>query len=241
MKRLTTVTKRYLNDFIFRSVIFCLVAVIYLRNPAWLDFTASSGNFWFLAILWLAVLSSMLVQLNPKSGLTTGCLKQYPTGFNPITQYDPQLLDQAVRQQNRGAAKVAVVWLAINLCFGVLYHMDILRTADLVMLCALAFLCDLVCVLFFCPFQTFLMKNRCCVNCRIFAWGSWMMVAPMMCVPHLYSWSLMGTGILVLISWEVRFRRHPERFWFGSNRLLQCANCKEQLCQYKFPPSPRFR
>ena len=28
---------------------------------------------------------------------------------------------------------------------------------------------------------------------------------------------------------------------FGSNKLLQCAHCQEQLCRYKFPRSPRFR
>ena len=127
------------------------------------------------------------------------------------------------------------MWLVINLCFGTLYHRGILRIPHLVLLCALCYLCDLVCVLFFCPFQTFLMGNRCCVNCRIFAWGSWMMAAPLMCVPHWYAQSLFWTGIVVLVCWEVRYRRHPERFWSGSNRNLQCSHCKEQLCRYKFP------
>ena len=51
-------------------------------------------------------------------------------------------------------------------------------------------------------------------------------------------WSM---GLVVLVVWEVRFRRYPERFWFGSNKLLQCAHCPEQLCRYKYPRSPRFR
>ena len=136
---------------------------------------------------------------------------------------------------------MAAVWLAVNLIIGALYHRRVLSAADLVVLCALAYLCDLVCVLFFCPFQTFLMGNRCCVNCRIFAWGSWMMAAPLMCVPHWYSWSLFGMGLAVLAVWERRYARYPERFWEGSNRLLQCAHCQEQLCRYKFPRSPKFR
>lgn len=237
MTTLSPVTKRYLRDFALRLAIFILIAALYLFAPSWLDFTAD-GPFRFpLIVLWLGVLCSMLVQLNPKSGLTTGCLKQYPTGFEPVPDYDTDRLAQAVRQQNRGALKVAVVWLAINLSFGALYHLGFLGIPELVLLCALAYLCDLVCVLFFCPFQYFLMHNRCCVNCRIFAWGSWMMAAPLMCVPHWYSWTLFGTGILVLAVWEVRFRRYPERFWFGSNRNLQCASCKERLCRYKWPPS----
>lgn len=233
---LSKVTRRYILNFLFRLAVFLWIGLVYLLHPDWLDFTGRSLS-WPLILLWGAVLLSMLSQLNANSGLTTGCLKQYPGRFDPVPDYDPQELTRAVRWQDKGAAKVAVVWVAVNLCFGLLYHRRILRVSFLALLCALFYLCDLVCVLFFCPFQFFLMHNRCCVNCRIFSWGSWMMSAPLMCVPHWYSWSLFGTGLLVLIVWEVRFRRYPERFWHGSNRNLQCAFCREQLCRYKWPPS----
>ena len=234
MSPISKVTRRYIREFLFRLTVFLLVGGVYLLRPDRLDFTAQSLS-WPLLLLWGAVLVSMLSQLDANSGLTTGCLKQYPGRFDPVPNYDPQALAQAVHRQDRGAARVAVVWLAVNLSFGLLYHRGLLQASALVLLCALAYLCDLVCVLFFCPFQFFLMGNRCCVNCRIFAWGSWMMAAPLMCVPHWYSWTLFGTGLLVLCVWEVRFRRYPERFWFGSNRNLQCASCKEQLCRYKWP------
>lgn len=237
MPRLSKVTRRYLLDFLFRLAVFALIAALYFLVPSWLDFTGVPSLLLPLALLWAAVFCSMVVQLNPKSGLTNGCLKQYPTRFEPVPNYDRGALARAVKRQNLGAAKVAAVWLAVNLCFGVLYHFGVLGAPELILLCALAYLCDLVCVLFFCPFQFFLMHNRCCVNCRIFAWGSWMMAAPLMCVPHWYSWSLFGTGLLVLAVWEVRFRRYPERFWLGSNRNLQCACCPEQLCRYKWPPT----
>ena len=236
MSPLSKVTRRYLLDFLFRLAVFLLIAGVYFVCPGRLDFTAPGGLSWPLIVLWPAVLASMLVQLNANSGLTTGCLKQYPGRFDPVPDCDPEQLARAVREQNRGALRVAAVWLAVNLCFGLLYRRGVLTAPALVLLCALAYLCDLVCVLFFCPFQFFLMHNRCCVNCRIFAWGSWMMAAPLMCVPHWYSWTLFGTGLAVLAVWEVRFRRYPERFWFGSNRNLQCAACREQLCRYKWPP-----
>lgn len=233
---LSKVTRRYILEFLFRLAVFLCTGLVYLLHPDWLDFTGR-GLSWPLILLWGAVLVSMLSQLNANSGLTTGCLKQYPGRFDPVPDYDPGELAQAVRWQDKGAVKVAVVWLAVNLCFGLLYHRRILRIPFLALLCALFYLCDLVCVLFFCPFQFFLMHNRCCVNCRIFSWGSWMMSAPLMCVPHWYSWSLFGTGLLVLAVWEVRFRRYPERFWHGSNRNLQCTYCREQLCRYKWPRS----
>ena len=236
----TPMTKKYMRSFWLRLIVFLFVVVAYVMKSSELDFTTHDQFVSELSLLWLAMLVSMLSQLNPNSALTTGCHKQHSTHFEPVPDYDPQQLAQALRREQRGAMRVAAVWLAINALFGVLYHKGVLGVPELVLLSALAFWFDLVCVLFFCPFQTFLMKNRCCVNCRIFAWGSWMMAAPLMLVPHWYAQSLFWVGVLVMVVWEVRLRRHPERFWAGSNRRLQCARCTEQLCRYKHPRSPRF-
>ena len=178
------VTRRYVREFFLRLAVFGLVLLTWVFAPERLTFTAPfQWSRWPLAVLWVAVFVSMAAQLDPNSRLTAGCMKQYPARFDPVPGYDPAALSLAVRRQNRGAVKVALVWLAVNLVIGALYHRKVLSAADLIALCALAYLCDLVCVLFFCPFQTFLMGNRCCVSCRIFAWGSWMMAAPLMCVP----------------------------------------------------------
>ena len=241
MTTLSPVTRRYLRDFAFRLTVFLAVGTTYLLSPERLDFTADSPGGWFRILLWLAVLSSMLTQLDPNSDLTTGCLKQHPNRFDPVDNYDREQLKQTVKKQNMGAIRVAAVWLAANGAVGILYCKGLISVPTLVLLCAFFFLCDLICVLFFCPFQTFLMGNRCCVNCRIFAWGAWMMGAPMMWVRHWYAQTLFWAGILVLAVWEVRFFRYPERFWFGSNRRLQCAHCTEQLCRYKVPRSPMFK
>ena len=236
----TPVTRRYIRDFVFRSAVFLMILGIYLYDRSLLDITRREQTFWPLSLLWIAVLVSMLAQLNPKSGLTTGCMKQHISGFLPAANFDRAKLAQTVRAQNKGAAKVAVVWLLVNGLFGALYLRKILSAAELILLCAFYYLCDLICVLFFCPFQTFLMKNRCCVNCRIFAWGSWMMAIPLVFLWHPYAQSLVWASVLVLVVWEYRFAKYPERFWFGSNCLLRCGHCKEQLCRYKVPTSPKF-
>ena len=232
MLRQDQVVRRYTLEFTFRLAVFLAVAAVYVWDRTRLDFRRAESLL-PAGVLWLCILLSMLAQLSPGSRLTIGCMKQYPDRFDPVPDYEPQALRQAVRVQDRGALKVLAVWLGVNLGFGALFHLGVLDVPELVLLCALCYLCDLVCVLFFCPFQFFLMRNRCCVNCRIFAWGSWMMAAPLMLVPHLYAQSLFWTGVLVLAVWEVRYRRHPERFWSGSNRTLQCAQCRERLCRYK--------
>ena len=237
----TKLTRRYLLDFIWRAAVFLMILGIYFYDKSLLLLPSRGRLFWPLSLLWVAVLVSMLAQLHPKSGLTTGCMKQYVTGYQPVACYDRDALAAAVKQQNRGAAKVAALWLAVHGVVGVLYMKKVLSVAELVLLCAFYYLCDLICVLFFCPFQTFLMKNRCCVNCRIFAWGSWMMAVPLVFVQHIYARSLVAASVLVLVVWEYRFYKYPQRFWFGSNCLLQCGQCKEKLCRYKVPRSPGYR
>ena len=60
-----------------------------------------------------------------------------------------------------------------------------------------------------------------------------MMFTPMLVIPNFYSWSLFFTACVVLIRWEIVYAAHPERFWSGSNQILQCANCKDKTCQIK--------
>ena len=81
-----------------------------------------------------------------------------------------------------------------------------------------------------CPFRTFLMKNRCCTTCRIFNWDHMMMFVPFLFVPGFYGWTLAGLAAVVTVVWGVFWRRHPERFWEGSNQALRCANCTDRLC-----------
>ena len=121
----------------------------------------------------------------------------------------------------------------ILLGFGLLYLFHIMDEADLMMLSVFYFLCDYICILIHCPFQFWIMKNRCCVNCRIFDWGHFMMFTPMLFIRNFYSWSLFFTSAIVLLKWEIVYAKHPERFWYGSNKHLQCANCNDKICQVK--------
>ena len=60
-----------------------------------------------------------------------------------------------------------------------------------------------------------------------------MMFTPMLFVGSFFSLSLFAMSVLVLINWEIIYALHPERFWSGSNKTLQCINCKDKTCQMK--------
>ena len=126
-----------------------------------------------------------------------------------------------------------LLWLSFNAIWGVLYLIGILDVADLLMLTVFYFLCDYICILFFCPFQTWIMKNRCCTTCRIYNWDFAMMFTPLVFIPGIYTYSLLGCALLLLLRWEITYRCHPERFSDATNRCLHCTNCEEKLCNHK--------
>ena len=98
----------------------------------------------------------------------------------------------------------------------------------------LYYLCDVIRIVFYCPFQKLFMKNKCCVTCRIFAWGTIMTVTPLIFVPSVYSLEPCGAGARVCtVAWEVTYHRHPERFceetnaFFDLCRLHGPAVCRQ--------------
>ena len=159
--------------------------------------------------------------------------KNEKENFQEVEGYSETELLKFVQDQNVKAWKVMLVWLSFNAIWGILYLCGVIEVADLLMLTVFYFLCDYICILFFCPFQKVIMKNKCCVNCRIYDWGHFMMFTPMLFIQNFFSWSLFFTSVVVLIRWEISYAQNPQRFWSGSNKTLQCANCKDKTCQIK--------
>jgi len=193
-----------------------------------------SGPFGLLHILWALLMLNMLVHLLPCGPFSPAGKKQFARHYRPVSaEVDRQSLRAYVRRVNRRAGLTMVVWLG---CHGLLLPLclaGLIGPAELIVLSTLYLVADLVCMLFFCPFQKWLMKCRCCIDCRIFEWGHFMMYTPMIFFISFYSYSLFFMACLLLLKWEISFARRPERFWSGANAALQCANCPDKLCQVK--------
>ncbi|MDD3165338.1 MAG: hypothetical protein PHS97_05725 [Oscillospiraceae bacterium] len=184
-----------------------------------------------LHLLWLIWCADMVMQLIPCGHhFLLGSEKQFGRYFRPA-QYDAAALRDFVRQSTLRAVLVFLLWTAVTAAAGLAARAGLLESAELLVLCVLFYVGDLVCVLFWCPFQTLLMKNRCCSTCRIFNWDHLMMVSPLLFVPGFFGSSLLSLAILDFLCWEIRFFRHPERFWEGSNAALRCASCQDALCR----------
>jgi hypothetical protein len=233
--------KRALINYGFRLFIFISIFIMYIRHKEILvefmthEFTFGVSEYGIspLHVLWGIFIIMMLQHIIPNKYVSMAFKKGDIRGYDEVKDYSRLELLEFVQQMNVKAWLVMMVWLTFNAVFAVLYLFKLIDAADMLMLTVFFYLSDYICILFFCPFQSFIMHNKCCINCRIYDWGYFMMFTPMLFIKNFFSWSLFFIALIVLIKWEVSYAKHPERFWYGSNKHLQCANCKEKLCVIK--------
>ena len=226
--------RSYLVRFTFRALVLLCVFCAYLTDRSALDFTQSHVLLRPINLLWVCFIVSFALQLSPHSRVSRGCLKQFPQYFSKIESVvDGFRLRTHLTRLDLGATRVALLWIALNLVFLVLYLRGIIGVPTLVLLSSFYYLCDLICIIFYCPFQKLVMKNKCCVTCRIFAWGTIMIATPLTFIPHFWSWSVVALALVCTVLWEVTYYKFPERFVEETNAFLACENCTDKMCVIK--------
>lgn len=207
-----------------RSFLFLLMLVFYV-----LDRTSVLASFYpLLNLVWIFFVADMLLRFFPSKFESMGCQKQFRRNYRPV---EPAA--KPVNQSWKTTALVAGIWIALNALFGVLYFLGIIDKGILILICLAYSVCDIICILFFCPFQAWFMKNRCCTTCRIYNWDFAMMFTPLIFMPGVYYYSLLGCALLLLLRWEIAYRMHPERFSDATNACLKCSACTSKLCRHK--------
>ena len=188
-------------------------------------------EFSIMHLLWIVWLIDMICQLIPvKNHISIGSQKLFKERFRPITdKINYQALRKYVISTTKGAYKVFIIWFIFIGVIGVLHHIHVLDDASLFLISVAFYVCDLICVLIWCPFRL-IMKNRCCTTCRIFNWDHLMMFTPMMFLRGFYPLSLLFLSCAVWLMWELCVMMYPERFWEVTNTALQCSQCTDKLC-----------
>ena len=217
-----------------RILILILSFTLYFTNPG--IFMPLEGMHFFdgiglMHLLWVIWMIDMLAQLIPiQKDISIGSLKVFRQHFRPIRdKINPQALKEHIVTAGKSAFGVLVLWCLLIAAIGVLHVWGILANVHLFLITVVFYVCDLICVLVWCPFRL-MMKNRCCTTCRIFNWDHLMMFSPMIFIPSFYALSLFAMSLVVFLIWEGCILVHPERFWDKTNAALQCANCTDKLC-----------
>ena len=232
--RMSLTRKVYMARLVFRCLVLIGCIALYLSSAA--DFRVLHGDGFFRApslfhALWVLWLFDMIGQIFPMKGhISLGSQKHFLKRFQPIKEKInlPALKAYAV-STTKAAYKVMLIWIALLAVIGLLYYRGILHAEELFLISVLFYVCDLICVLIWCPFRL-LMKTRCCTTCRIFNWDHFMMFSPLMFIPSFFARSLFLLSLVVLILWEFMAFLHPERFWEQTNEALRCTACTDKLC-----------
>ncbi len=228
---LSFISKLHYGKLIYRGILFLGAVLAWLLDREKFVRVISGQSpisMLILAMVWAIYMVEMLLRMSPSRFESMGCQRQFARNYRPTGQ--PPVKP---KNQSKAVAAIVVAWAALNGIIGTL-HLTGLIDEGVLMLVSLAYgVCDMICILLFCPFQVWFLKNKCCTTCRIYNWDFAMMFTPLLFTPSLYAWSLLAVSLVLLVRWEVTYRRHPERFYECSNRSLDCSNCEERLCNQK--------
>ena len=223
-KKISKISALHYFKLVIRSVLLVLSLVFYVLGKA----EVLTDNIVLPAVVWVFFFIGMLLRFFPSKLESMGCQKVFKRNYEPVTENPvPEI------KSWKTTLAVAVAWLFLNGVIGLLYLLGVYDKGVLILVALVYSVCDVICILFFCPFQTWFMKNRCCTTCRIYNWDFAMMFTPLVFIPHWYTYSLLGFAVLLLLKWEITYRFHPERFSASTNKCLDCSRCEEKLCSHK--------
>ena len=243
-KPMSKMRKQYFARLIMRISVFVICGLLWIYTPDVFDIL-EGGNFFkafsVLHILWGIWMLDMICQIVPmKKMVPLGSQKLFSIRFRAARgDIDRDAIRAHTIVAAKGALKVLALWLLLLLVIGVLRYAGVINAVGLFMISVFFYICDLICVLIWCPFRV-IMKNRCCTTCRIFNWDHFMMFSPMIFVAGVYSLSLVLMSLAVLGLWELFVILYPERFWEKTNASLTCVSCTDKLCT-QFCPRHRSK
>lgn len=226
--------KIYIARLVGRCLLFavCLWMCFFYRDA----FLVLGGMNFFtrlspLHFLWCIWVLDMFLQIIPiRNKVPLGSQKLFANRFRPIREkINYEALKNYIVSTTKAAYKVFILWCVLVAVIGVLYYTGVIDKVFLFMISVFFYVCDLICVLVWCPFRL-IMKNRCCTTCRIFNWDHLMMFSPLVFMGGFFATSLAVMAGVAWLVWELCVMMYPERFWDHSNVALQCSECTDKLC-----------
>ena len=226
--------KRYFARLIGRIIIMIVCLILCFVRPESFEILNGMNFFEKLSpfhLLWVIWMLDMFLQIVPvKNEIALGSQKLFANRFRPIREkINYKALRDYVVTTTKAAYKIFILWTLLIVGIGVLYHSNGINKTGIFMITVVFYVCDLICVLIWCPFRL-IMKNKCCTTCRIFNWDHLMMFTPLIYVGGFFATSLVVISILAWLVWELCVMLYPERFWEKTNVSLKCSECTDKLC-----------
>ena len=223
--KLSKVSAIHYFKLVFRSILFITAVInfIFIKLQTlekWIPV--------ILGIIWTVFALEMFLRFFPSKLESMGCQKQFKRNYAPTES-------ESISEEHQWWRTAAVIafWIGLNGIIAFLYYSGIIEKEVLMLIALFYSVCDMICILFFCPFQSWMLKNKCCAACRIYNWDYAMMFTPFLFVRSFFTYSLLAMSIFLLLRWEISYRLYPKRFYASTNSCLSCKNCPERLCAHK--------
>lgn len=216
-----------ITHLLFRIGAFIIAVFLYFARPD--DFDVLEGAGFFdrpstLHIYWVIWIVGIAARLIPLKGIAPpGAQKRFGKFYKPTESMPAGAKHDG---SARGHLWVALIWALLAAGVFALNAANITGWRENFLLTAALYALDLIFVRFYCPLREWIMKNRCCMTCRIYNWDWAMIFTPMLYKPGFYALSLILPAAALMIVWEAALRRHPERFSPRTNASLDCSICR---------------
>ena len=170
--KISKTRKEYILRLIGRCI--CLIVCIFLQiyDSKGLEILIGINffkEFSIYHIIWAVWIIDMILQLIPvKDKIPLGSQKLFKLRFKPIRdKINYQALKEYVVSTTTAAYKIFILWVILLAILGCLYFSKVIGNSALFLISVSFYVCDLICVLIWCPFRL-IIKNKCCTTCRIF-------------------------------------------------------------------------
>lgn len=151
--------------------------------------------------------------------------------FIEVDGYEPSKVKRLAQRENRVAIVIFVLYSLLIIGLGTLYlTIDWLDDWFIYLVFFGLNFSDYFCIMIWCPFRQWFLKNSCCNTCRISNWDRIMKFSILIFIPNVYTITIFALGTLIFLYWEFQHFTHPERFYRVSNKRLWCSHCDKITC-----------
>ncbi len=99
-------------------------------------------------VIFIMFIVEMILRLFPSQIESPGCQKQFKRNYIKTGKTN------IVIEDNNAVMLVLLVWIGLNCSIGAFYLGGLLDDGIMILLSVFYSVCDMICILFFCPFQT---------------------------------------------------------------------------------------
>ena len=154
---ISRISAMHYGKLVFRSILFLFAAADYLLHR--MERTQESyfsGSHSVIWVVWFVFAIEIALRFFPGKFESMGCQKQFSRNYKPSGKR------LSGDEHDHSRLWVALAWIALNSMIAIIYFAGWIDKGILFLISLAYSVCDMICILFFCPFQTWFMKNKCC-------------------------------------------------------------------------------